>query len=347
MEYTALLLSFVTVVILTPLVKQLAFRIGAVDVPDQRKVHKGIMPRLGGLAIYISFMVWLLTFAWNQPYTIYLFLGGTMIMLVGLLDDIKGLSPKVKMAGQILAAGIITAGIQIEYIILPYDLELKFGLLSVPLTILWIVAITNAINLIDGLDGLASGVSAIALITISGLAITMGNTFSLLIGLILLGSTLGFLLYNFHPAKIFLGDTGSLFLGFMISVLSILGFKNVTMFSIVVPMIILGVPIADTFFAMVRRLVKNQPITVPDKFHMHHCLIHLGYSHRKTVFIIYMISAIFGLAAVIMTKAALWLALTVLAALILFVEVLVELTGLIDRTYRPILNLITTSRIRR
>ncbi|MFB4167174.1 glycosyltransferase family 4 protein [Virgibacillus sp. JSM 102003] len=338
MEYIALIVSFVTTVILTPVVKKLAIKIGAIDKPNQRKVHSKVMPRLGGLSIYITFMGWLIFFQSNSEYVWYLVIGGTIIVIVGLLDDIIELSAKVKFAGQILAAVVISTGVQIEFINLPFDATLEFGMWSIPLTILWIVGVSNAINLIDGLDGLASGVSAIALLTISGLAISMGNTFSIFAGLILLGSTVGFLLYNFYPAKIFLGDTGSLFLGFMISVLAILGFKNVTVFSIIIPIIILGVPISDTFFAMIRRIIQNKPITAPDKFHLHHCLLKLGYSHRTSVLIIYAMSALFGIAAIIFTKSTLWVSITVLVVLTLVIELMVEITGLIGRKYRPILS---------
>ncbi|PAV31305.1 undecaprenyl-phosphate alpha-N-acetylglucosaminyl 1-phosphate transferase [Virgibacillus profundi] len=345
MAYLALIISFVTTILLTPAVKKIAVKIGAVDYPNQRKVHKKVMPRLGGLSIYISFVLWLIIFEPSNVYIWPLIVGGTIIMAVGLLDDLYELSAKVKLLGQLAAAvTVVLGGIQIDFINLPFDGKLEFGMWTIPITILWIVGVTNAINLIDGLDGLAAGVSAIALLTISGLAITMGNSLAIFAGLILLGSTLGFLVYNFHPAKIFLGDTGSLFLGFMISVLAILGFKNVTMFSIIVPMIILAIPISDTFFAMVRRLIQKKPISSPDKLHLHHCLIDLGYSHRSTVLIIYFLSALFGIAAIIFTKATLWISLVVLIALAVLIELIVEITGLIGKSYRPLLNLF--SRVR-
>ncbi|MGP4106095.1 glycosyltransferase family 4 protein [Virgibacillus sp. L01] len=340
MELTALVLSFIISILLTPLVGKLAIKVGAVDQPNQRKVHTKVMPRLGGLSIYVSFMILLLWFYPDSNYVWPLIIGGTIIMVVGLLDDLYELSAKVKFLGQIIAAiVVVSGGIQIEFINLPFDAQLEFGNWSIPLTILWIVGISNAINLIDGLDGLAAGVSAIALLTISGLAISMGDTLATFAGLILFGSTLGFLLYNFFPAKIFLGDTGSLFLGFMISVLAILGFKNVTVFSVIAPIIILGVPISDTFFAMVRRIIQNKPLSQPDKLHLHHCLLNLGYSHRISVLIIYAMSALFGISAIIFTMSTLWVSITILVFLTLLIELTVEITGIIGKKYRPLLNM--------
>lgn len=341
MVYITLMICFIVSVLITPLVKKLAFAIGATDKPNARKVHQKIMPRLGGLAIYISFIIGFLILRPSDPdfSAIYIILGSLMIIITGILDDKFELSAKWKLVGQLLAAGaVIFGGIKLEFINLPFsDKVLEFGIFSIPLTILWIVGITNAINLIDGLDGLAAGVSSIALITISGMAILMGDVFVTSVGLILLGSTLGFLIYNFHPAKIFMGDTGALFLGYMISVLALLGFKNITIFSLIVPIIILGVPISDTFFAIIRRFVNKQPLSAPDKSHLHHCLLKLGYSHRQTVLIIYGIAAMFGLAAVIFSQATLWGALLVIAVLLIAIEIFVEKIGLVGKDYKPLL----------
>lgn len=339
--YATLVVCFVLSVIFTPLVKKLAFFVGATDKPNKRKVHQKIMPRLGGLAIYASFMIgYFILRPWNEDW-LYILLGSFIIVVVGILDDIYELPAKVKFVGQLAAAFIVVviAGVQVTFINLPFGGQLHFGLLSIPISILWIVGITNAINLIDGLDGLAAGVSAIALVTISGMALIMGDWFVFSVGLIILCSTLGFLLYNFHPAKIFMGDTGALFLGYMISVLALLGFKNVTFISFVVPVLILGVPISDTFFAIIRRIVKRQPLSAPDKSHLHHCLLRLGYSHRQTVLIIYGMSAIFGLVAIILSQAAVWVSMIVLAAVLLALEIIAEKIGLVDVNYRPILKM--------
>ncbi|QHE53609.1 glycosyltransferase family 4 protein [Pontibacillus sp. HMF3514] len=349
MEFKALIFCFIASILITPLVKKLAVKIGATDQPNHRKVHKKLMPRLGGLAIFLSFIIGILLFFPDSGYTWPVVIGSTIIIITGILDDMRELSPKLKIAGQLAAATVVVVGgVQVEFINLPFmEQKLEFGYLSIPITIVWIIAITNAINLIDGLDGLAAGVSAIALLTISGMAITMGNSFVVIVGFITLGSTLGFLLFNFYPAKIFMGDTGALFLGFMIGVLSLLGFKNVTFFSFIIPIIILGVPISDTIFAIVRRFVQQKPLSSPDKSHLHHCLLRLGYSHPETVLMIYAMAALFSLAAVIFSQATMFGSVFVLFILLLLVELVVEVTGLVSQDYRPILNLVKDYRTKR
>ncbi len=345
MVYLTLLICFFASILITPLVKKFAVKIGAVDKPNQRKVHQKIMPRLGGLAIYISFIIGLLVLRPQDEYFLPILIGSIIIILTGVLDDLIELSAKFKLFGQLAAALVVVlGGVNVAYINIPFFGELNFGPLSIPLTIIWIVGITNAINLIDGLDGLAAGVSSIALITISGMAILKGDMFVVSIGFVVLGSTLGFLLYNFHPAKIFMGDTGALFLGYMIAVLSLLGFKNVTMISLIIPVIILGVPISDTFFAIIRRIVNKQPLSAPDKSHLHHCLLRLGFSHRQTVLLIYAMAAMFGLAAVILTQATVWGSLLVIAILILSIELIVEKIGLVNHEYKPLLKMVGTKK---
>ncbi|TGB02381.1 glycosyltransferase family 4 protein [Halobacillus salinus] len=348
MEYKALLFCLIASILITPLVKKLAVKIGATDQPNHRKVHQIVMPRLGGLAIFLSFATGMLFFFPESELTWPILIGATIIVITGVLDDIMELSPKLKLLGQLVATGVVVSGgVVVEFINLPFGGQIEFGILSIPITVLWIVGITNAINLIDGLDGLAAGVSSIALLTISGMAITMGNVFVVFAGFMMLGATVGFLVYNFYPAKIFMGDTGALFLGFMISVLSLLGFKNVTLFSFIIPVIILGVPISDTLFAIVRRVLQKKPLSAPDKSHLHHCLINLGYSHPETVLIIYAVASLFSLAAVIFTKTTMFGAAIVLFCLVLMIEMIVEMTGLIGKNYRPILNLIRDYRTKR
>lgn len=344
-----LVTTLILALALTPLVKKLAIKIGATDQPNARKVHKKVMPRLGGLAIYLSFLVGFIIFR-PVGFDVWpLLIGGTIIIALGVLDDIYELSAKVKLLGQIVAAGVtVIGGMQINFIVIPFADRIEFGFLAVPITILWIVAITNAINLIDGLDGLAAGVSAIALFTIATMAFNMGNTFVSILALLLLGSTIGFLPYNFNPAKIFMGDTGSMFLGYMISVLSVIGlFKNVTFFSLIIPIIVLGVPILDTTFAIIRRIVQKKPLSSPDKYHLHHCLLNLGFSHRQTVIAIYALSALFGIAAVLFTKATVWGAALMLVLLLILIELIVEITGLVSKNYRPLLNLLEGSKMKK
>ncbi|MDQ0215308.1 UDP-GlcNAc:undecaprenyl-phosphate GlcNAc-1-phosphate transferase [Oikeobacillus pervagus] len=350
MLYLTLILCFICSVLITPLVKKLAFKIGATDKPNYRKVHQKIMPRLGGLAIFISFLLGVVILRPEDP-TLNawaIIAGSFVIILTGVLDDMIELSAKIKLAGQLIAALLVAVwgGVQLEFINLPFGGELQFGFMSIPLTLLWIVGITNAINLIDGLDGLAAGVSSIALITIAGMAVVMGDTYVAIMASILLVSTIGFLFYNFHPAKIFMGDTGALFLGYMIAVFSLLGFKNITVISLIIPVIILGVPISDTFFAIIRRIVNKQPLSAPDKSHLHHCLLRLGFSHKQTVLIIYAIAALFGLAAIIFSQSTMWGAILVIAVLLLAIEIFVESIGLVGKDYQPILKLVKTKNVR-
>ncbi|GLC87845.1 glycosyltransferase family 4 protein [Lysinibacillus piscis] len=352
MLYVSLLAAFVASILLTPLVKKLAFRIGAVDAPNYRKVHARIMPRLGGLAIFLAFLIGIaisspflinvFTDGSGGPYLLAIVLGACIIVATGVIDDMREISAKAKMLGQLIAALIVVfvGGIQIEVINLPFVGELNFGLLSIPLTILWIVGITNAINLIDGLDGLAAGVSSIALLTLSVMAFSMGNMFVLPVAAILAVATIGFLFYNFHPAKIFMGDTGALFLGFMISVLALLGFKNITVVSFIIPVIMLGVPISDTFFAIVRRVRMKQKWSDPDKSHLHHRLLDMGFTHRQTVLIIYAIAMMFGLAAVIFSMAKVWGAILLIAVILTAIEIFVEIIGLAGKNYKPLLNFV-------
>jgi UDP-GlcNAc:undecaprenyl-phosphate GlcNAc-1-phosphate transferase len=227
--------------------------------------------------------------------------------------------------------------LRVEFINLPFGGQLDFGFFSIPFTMIWIIGITNAINLIDGLDGLAGGVSSIALFAIAGMAFVMGNPYVMVVALIAAVSTLGFLVFNFHPAKIFMGDTGALFLGFLISVLSLLGFKNVTFISLIIPVIILGVPISDTFFAIIRRLVNKQPLSAPDKSHLHHCLLRSGFSHRQTVLLIYAMSALFALTAFIFSQSTIRGSILIILVVLFIIELIVEKIGLVREDYRPLL----------
>lgn len=338
-----LLFCFFASILITPLVKRLAIKIGAIDQPSDRKVHTKVMPRLGGLAIYISFLLGIAIYQPNSPYTNAIILGSIVIIITGILDDIFELSAKVKFSGQLLAASIVIfyGGVQVEFINLPFtDAQLVLGYLSIPITLIWIVGITNAINLIDGLDGLAAGVSSIGLITISVMAILIPNPVVVVMGAILVASTLGFLIFNFHPAKIFMGDTGALFLGYMIAVLSLLGFKNVTVISLVIPVIILGVPISDTFYAIMRRILNKKPISTPDKSHLHHCLLGLGFTHRQTVLLIYALASFFGLVAIIVSQAKMLGSIMLIVFLLILIELIAEKIGLVGKNYRPLLKLV-------
>lgn len=334
------LIPFVTVLIVTPFVIKFAFKIGAVDSPNKRKVHQKIMPRLGGLAIFIGVVTgYYFSDLQNAPLT-GITIGALIIIITGILDDKYQLKAKYKLLGQITAALIVAkTGLLIDLLNIPFvgEFDLTFPI-AFPLTVLWIIAITNAINLIDGLDGLAAGVSSIVIATIAIMAGINGNVMILTLSLVVLGSTVGFLFYNFHPAKIFMGDTGSLFLGYSIAIISLLGvYKSVTLFSFVVPLIILGVPVFDTTFAIIRRLVNKKPISAPDKGHLHHRLLSIGLTHRKTVITIYLLSILFSVSAAVFSTTTLWGAILIIFGLLLLLELIAELIGLVHYKYRPLL----------
>ncbi|MCQ6561892.1 glycosyltransferase family 4 protein [Paenibacillus mendelii] len=351
------IISLCLALVLTPFVIKLAYKVGAIDKPNHRKVHTKIMPRLGGLGIYAAFVGGYFAIKPFLPEGLLrnydvnlinaLLTGGTIIVIIGALDDRFELSAKVKLLGQIIAACVVVLGfgIKIDLLNIPFGETMQpiASWISIPLTILWIVGVTNAINLIDGLDGLAAGVSGIAIGTILVMAAFMGFAPVILLSAILLGGVIGFLVYNFHPAKIFMGDTGSLFLGFGLATLSMLGFKQVTMVSFVTPLLIIGVPLSDTFFAIVRRWINKKPIFAPDKGHLHHCLRELGYSHRRTVLIIYGIATFFGLcaivqSAIVQSNAGNWITFAVICVLIFVLQIGAEFIGIVDKTRRPVLN---------
>ena len=290
--------------LLVPQVAKLAIKIGAVDKPNARKVHTRIMPRMGGLAIYISFFAVLFLSHGLTQQLLGLFLGGTVLVLVGIVDDMKDIPAKVKLLGQILAACIVVAfGVRVDFMTdIFFGGMFQLSVFSAPFTVIWIVAITNAVNLIDGLDGLAAGISTIAAATMAIVGYVSGQYLMASMAMILIGATLGFLKYNFHPAKIFMGDTGSMFLGYNLAVLAVMGFaKSFTMLSLVPPLLVLAIPILDTLFAIIRRKMNHKPIFKPDKNHLHHCLLKYGFSHRDTVLVIYAVSAVLAMCGLIMT----------------------------------------------
>lgn len=288
--FLIVLTTFIASLILVPIIKKLAVHIGAMDIPNERKVHTKPMPRLGGLAIFLSFLLGYILFGELTSQMISILIGGFILIIIGICDDIKPLKASYKFIGQLIAGIIVVFYGNISLPTLGiFGLKLTFGIVGYPLALLFIVAIINAINLIDGLDGLASGTSSIFFLAVSIIAFFLHriNGLDVTLSLIMLGATLGFLVYNFYPAKIFMGDTGSMFLGFMISVIALLGYKSTTVTSLIVPIIILFLPILDTLFAVLRRLIKGESIGKPDKQHIHHQLLNLNKSVRKTVLIMY------------------------------------------------------------
>lgn len=335
------LVSLVSALIVTPIVIRYSKKLHITDKPNARKVHKEPVPTLGGIAIAISFIVGLLVLQPTSDFHLSIIIGAGVILLLGIFDDIYDLSAKFKFFIQILVACFVVfwGGLQVEFINLPFGGELEFGLFSGIFTVFWIVGVTNAINLIDGLDGLAAGVSGIALITVAGMAMLMGDVYVTTMALVLFFSIVGFLRYNFHPAKIFMGDTGALFLGFMISVLSLLGFKNVTVVSFLIPIFILGVPISDTLIAMLRRKINNRPVSSPDSAHLHHRLTQFGFSHKQTVLFIYLLSALFSLAAILFSMTTLWGSMIILCVVLVVIIMLVESLEMINSNFKPFTNL--------
>lgn len=334
-------ITFLISLLVTPLVIRFSKKVNATDKPDHRKMHKLPIPTLGGLAIFISFFAGLMILQPTSSYHLAIVIGAVIIILLGYFDDLYNLSAKIKFVIQLAVAIMIVAwgGLQVDFINLPFGGQVNFGLLSSVVTVLWIVGVTNAINLIDGLDGLAAGVSSIALMTIAGMAVIMGDVYVATLAFILFFSTAGFLRYNFYPAKIFMGDTGALFLGYMISVLALLGFKNVTIISFLIPIFILGVPISDTLIAMVRRYMNKQPITSPDSSHLHHRLLKFGLTHRQTVLFIYSLSAMFSIAAILFSMSTVWGSILIILVSLLALQFLIETLELINSDFKPLTKL--------
>ena len=305
--YKSLLIVGVTMIFVTlfiPLVKRIAKHIGAIDIPNERKVHKNPIPRLGGLGIYAGFLLGYILFGHPSLQMNSILIGSFIIIITGLCDDIKPIKPLPKLLGQIAAACILVFyGNIVLNNITVFGQDIEFGIFAYPITIMFVVACTNVINLIDGLDGLSGGISSIFYLSTIVICFFQerftGLEFTL--ALIMLGSTLGFLFHNFNPARIFAGDSGAMFMGYVISVISLLGFKTTVMTSIFAPLAILAVPILDTLFAIIRRLINHKHIYDADKEHLHHQLLKMNFSHKMTVIIIYIITALFSAASILYT----------------------------------------------
>ncbi|MCQ4936178.1 MraY family glycosyltransferase [Anaerotignum propionicum] len=295
--------AFAITLVATPFAKWISIKCGAIDYPKDRGVHKKPMPRMGGVAIVLGFTVTvLMIFFFDRGMSTKQFVGflsgALLIAALGVLDDMKNLPAKLKFCVQIVAALIVIfSGIQINVVLWPVTAALqKF---SIPITLVWIVGVTNAVNLIDGLDGLAAGVSSIAALSLMVLCIMTGSNTAVVLTAALAGACLGFLPRNFNPAEIFMGDTGSTFLGFVLSVTSILGvFKGYALLAVSVSVLCLGLPVFDTIFAMLRRMAKHQSIMQPDRGHLHHRLIDRGFSQKQAVLILYAISFCLGCLAI-------------------------------------------------
>lgn len=301
--YKSIIVFFITFLLVTlimPIIKKIANHIGAMDVPNERKVHKKPIPRLGGLGVYIGFIIGYLLFFEPDSLMNSILIGSFFVILTGIADDIKPISPKIKVGGQLIAALIVVifGGVVLKEID-ALGIYINFGIFAYPITIFFIIACMNCVNLIDGLDGLSGGICAIFYMTV--IVILFGRSrlgLEFMLSIIMLSSTLGFLVHNFYPATIFSGDSGSMFQGYIISVIAILGFKNVTVTSFLIPVILLAIPFLDAFFAIVRRSLKGEKITCPDKMHIHHQLLSYGLSQRAVVLIIYGVDLLFSIGSI-------------------------------------------------
>ena len=332
MNYANMIFAFVIAFIFTfattPLVRRFAYKIGAVDVPrDKRRVHKRPTPRIGGLAIIFGFLVAIISFndSWTKE-LVSILIGVGILGVLGIIDDCKELDAKLKFVVQIVAALVVVIFGDIRISVMsnpnvfsenPYIIFPQW--LSITVTVLWIVFMTNAVNFIDGLDGLAAGVSAIMSMSLVFIAITYHEYEIALLGIALMGACFGFLPFNFNPAKIFMGDTGSMFLGYMLSVLSVQGmFKSYAVISFAVPIIMLGLPLFDALFAMLRRLLTGKNPMSADRGHLHHRLYDMGFSQKQTVFILYAISGVLGITSILLAEQRFLRAMLLLISVLIF-----------------------------
>ena len=332
MNYANMIFAFVIAFIFTfattPLVRRFAYKIGAVDVPrDKRRVHKRPTPRIGGLAIIFGFLVAIISFndSWTKE-LVSILIGVGILGVLGIIDDSKELDAKLKFVVQIVAALVVVIFGDIRISVMsnpnvfsenPYIIFPQW--LSITVTVLWIVFMTNAVNFIDGLDGLAAGVSAIMSMSLVFIAITYHEYEIALLGIALMGACFGFLPFNFKPAKIFMGDTGSMFLGYMLSVLSVQGmFKSYAVISFAVPIIMLGLPLFDALFAMLRRLLTGKNPMSADRGHLHHRLYDMGFSQKQTVFILYAISGVLGITSILLAEQRFLRAMLLLISVLIF-----------------------------
>lgn len=317
----ACLVALFLSVLVTPLVRRFALRIGAVSTPGGRHVHGRTIPRLGGIALAIAWAVPVIALALRDPsvahalhgklfQVIAVVLGGSAICIIGALDDARGLKPAYKLAAQVIVACFaFGCGFHIQAIQLPLVGALQMGVFALPVTVLWIVGVTNAVNLIDGLDGLAAGVSFFAAFTSFVIASLSGSVFVALMMAALMGALVGFLFFNFNPARIFMGDSGSYFLGFVLATTALAGGlqqKASTAVSLLVPVLALGVPIFDTLFSMFRRILERRPIFSADRGHVHHRLLDLGLTHRRAVVFLYGVSILLAAGAIAVSLGRSW-----------------------------------------
>ena len=297
-----IVVPFVLVISIMPFVRKIAFQINAIDKPrGGRHIHENLTPKMGGLAIFLGFLVGYMLFGTHSSIMNAVLIGSFLIILTGIIDDITELTALQQFVGQFAAALVLVFyGGLVIHELTAFGLKIEFGIFAPFITLFFILGCINCINLIDGVDGLSGGISSIYFFTTGVIAVIQQKSgLDFVLAFVMLGSTLGFLVYNFHPAFIFAGDCGSNFMGFMISVIALLGFKNVTLTSLFIPLLILAIPILDTLFALLRRALKHQPLFKGDQFHIHHQLLKRNFSVRTTVILIYIIDALFAFASII------------------------------------------------
>ncbi len=339
-----ILIPFLFVVMLVPYIKKIAFQIHAID--DHlggRHIHKQPIPKLGGLAIFLGFLLGYMIFGTHSAMMNAILIGSFIILIVGVIDDITELSAKTQFIGQLAAACVVVFyGNILIRDVSAFGLYIEFSWLSYPLTLLFILGCINCINLIDGLDGLSGGISAIYYLTVGIIATMQGKLgLDFVLAFVMLGSTLGFLVYNFNPATIFAGNSGSMFMGFIISIIALLGFKNVTMTSLIIPLIILAIPILDTLFAIIRRTLKGESPFHADRFHIHHQLLNRNLSQKTTVIIIYVADLLFAFASIVYVLKDATLGYVIYGILLIIVIVFVAKTNVIfdtDTVKKKIIN---------
>lgn len=333
--FLMILITFLAVSFIMPFIKKLAYHIGALDIPrdeeGHRHIHKKTTPKLGGLGMFLGFLLSYMIFGEQSSMMNSILIGSFIIVLTGIIDDIHSIKASVKFIGQLVAACVVTfyGGILLQDIS-AFGFYIDFGVLAYPITIFFIVACVNCVNLIDGLDGLAGGISAIYYLTIGIIAAIMGKIgLDVTLTFIMFGATLGFLVHNFHPATIFAGDSGSMFMGFMVAVIALLGFKNVTLTSFIIPILILAIPILDTLFAIIRRKLKGESFSTPDKSHIHHQFLNMHLSYRGAVLVIYAIQGLFAIASIVYVLRDRTLGYIIYAALVIIIMFLVLKTDVV------------------
>lgn len=334
-------LPFIVALILVPLFKRVGFRLHIYALENQRTVHHGKIVRVGGIAIFLAFMIAMAIFVDADSTINAIVIGGTIVFVGGLIDDMFNLKPILKLLFQLVGAviAIYYGNIGLTVLSLPLGITINLGVFGLLVSLIWIVGISNAINLVDGLDGLCAGISFIVCCVVGLLGFFMGRRDICILCLIICGATLGFLPYNFHPASIFMGDCGALWLGFMIACFSLLGFKTASFITLVLPILVLFIPISDTLIAIVRRKLRGQPISQADREHLHHMLMYrMHFGHRNTVLVLYLTTALFGCSAILSFFNE-TLGFICIGFLIVLFDLFVEYTGMINIRYAPIISL--------